>query len=167
MFNERGMTSRQPFGSRLSVVLEEGSADAASSGSGPMGRFGKAFVAVRSLVGQTSWHSKDFLPPHLAAAAVPCACLGKAPRSCGRRGTCWHRGGLAPCLAQPGAHSHTLLLHGTLPEEAATSTEWGGTCQPLPCHGLWSRDRKPGLSWRQPGMVGVRGYKPLHPALMK
>lgn len=50
MFNERGMTSRQPFGSRLSVVLEEGSADAASTGSEPT-RFGKAFVAMRSLCG--------------------------------------------------------------------------------------------------------------------
>uniref|UniRef100_A0A8D2MBY1 Uncharacterized protein n=1 Tax=Zonotrichia albicollis TaxID=44394 RepID=A0A8D2MBY1_ZONAL len=75
------------------------------------------------------------------------------------------QGTLGPVLGP--SLEHTALLRGTLPGEAATSTEWEGTCQPLPCHGLWSRDTKPGLSWGQPGMVGVRGYVPLYLALMK
>lgn len=44
MFNERGMTSRQSFGSRIYAVLQEGSAGAAGAGSAPGGRFGKAFL---------------------------------------------------------------------------------------------------------------------------
>lgn len=116
MFNERGMTSRQPFGSRLSMVLEEGSANAASTGSEPVGRFGKAFMAVRSPRGTDVLAQQA--PPRLLAAAVPCASLGKAPRSYGRRGTCWHRGGLAPCLAP----AWSTQPHSPAPWHLA----WGG-----------------------------------------
>lgn len=80
MFNECGMTSRQPFGSRLSVVLEEGSADAASSGSRPTGRFGKAFVAVRSPNG-TDVLAQQGSPASVSSCCCCPLCLsGQSPK---------------------------------------------------------------------------------------
>lgn len=157
MFNERGMTSRQPFGSRLSVVLEEGSADTASAGSEPMGRFGKAFAGSDVPARDRRPGTARISCLHIVSLLMSLVPLWAKPQGAvaaeGRAGT----GEAWPCAwPQPGARSHTLLLRGTLPGEAATSPEWERTCQPLPCHGLWSCDTKPGLSWGQVGRVGVR-----------
>lgn len=96
MFNERGMMSRSPsvpgslWSWRRAQLTQPALAQNRQEG------LAKLLWQRGPCAGQMCWHSKDLLPPCLLAAAVPCASLAQ---SCGRRGTCWHRGHLAPCLA--------------------------------------------------------------------
>lgn len=107
MYNECGMTSRQSVSSRLYVVMEDSSAHAA----GASEKVWQSFPEWRGpSVEQTSWLSRDLLPPCLLAADVPCASPGKVPRSCGHSGMCWQQRGLAACLipawsTQPRSHA--------------------------------------------------------------
>lgn len=108
MFNERGMTSGQPFGSRLSVVLEEGSADAASSGSGPMGRFGKAFVAVRSPRG-TDILAQQGSPASMSSCCCCPLCLsGQSPKELWPQRDVLAQGRLGPVPGPSLEHTATL-----------------------------------------------------------
>lgn len=80
MFNERGMTSRQSFSSRLYMVLEEGSADAASAGSVPGGRFGKAFPGSEVLHG-TDILARQGSPVSMSSRCRCPLCLsGQSPK---------------------------------------------------------------------------------------
>lgn len=120
-----------------------------------------------------SWHGKDLLPPRPLAADAPCASLGKAPRSCGCSRTCWQGGGLAACLVpawstQPRSPAPWHLARGFCNTQGTGKVSaWSRTSQPLQCHGLWSRGKKPGLNWGQPGRMRVSGCDSLHPAPMK
>lgn len=159
MFNERRMTSSQPFGSRLSVGLEEGSADAASAGSEPRARFGKAFTGTE-VPGQDRHPGTARISClhvlSLLLSLVPVWAWPQGPAAAeGRAGT-----GQAWPRAWPQAH---FPAPGHLAQGGCTILRRESTRQPLPCHGLWSRGTKPGLSWGQPG----RAYEPLHPALME
>lgn len=120
MFNERGMTSRQPFGSRLSVVLEEGSADTASAGSEPTGRFGKAFVAVRS-PRRTDVLAQQGSPPSTSSCCRCPLCLsGQSPKELRPQRDVLAQGTLGPVPGPSLEHTATLpcsmaLCLGRLP----------------------------------------------------
>lgn len=106
MFNECGMTSRWSFGSKLYVILQEGSAGAGGVGLAPGGRFGKAFLGSEDRRPGTAGTSCL----HVVSLQMSLVPLQAEPQ--GAVGMCW--GGLAERPAWPGAHGHARLPHSNL-----------------------------------------------------
>lgn len=139
MFNERGMTSRQSFGSRLYAILKEHSADAASTSPAPGRRFGKAFLGSEVPARDRRPGTARISCLHLFSLQMPLVPLWAKPQGAvatvGRAGSgeAWLR-----AWAQPGTCSHALLLHGTSPVGPATAGEMErslhGAGHPSLCH---------------------------------
>lgn len=143
MFNERGMTSRQSFGSKLHAVLEEGSADAATAGSAPGGRFGKAFPGSEVPARDRRPGTVRISCLHVFSLQMPLVPLWAKPQGAAAAvGRAGKREAWLHAWPQPGAHSHALLLHGTSPGGPATPRELErslhGLGHPSLCHVMGS-----------------------------